>query len=324
MAKKSQALAPPASVEIESPEAQLVQIDGDAITRWVQGARAFFKQATELELGAKSFLIQMEGVKLPTNGDQDAQLQDLIRIGKSGRKEIEAHWTIAGILDKLHKRAVQGRKRGTDAYDLAEKIGNDLHLGYKQAEQRRVDAENDRRRRETEEEARRKREDDLRVLEEQALKAEASSPGLSDRERTFVDLIASGRPMLDAAKRAGYKDPGVMGPRLLSTAKIKQAIQARQDAAAARQQAEAVREAPVQIEPVLVRPDIQKWGDRTTWSAEVLDERAFVQAVMSGSFGIPLDCLSVNQVKLNEYARSLRENLDRWPGVRAKMTTKVL
>ena len=43
-----------------------------------------------------------------------------------------------------------------------------------------------------------------------------------------------------------------------------------------------------------------------------------------GEHGIPLDCLQINTVKLNEYARSLHEQLDRWPGVRARKTTKVV
>ena len=62
---------------------------------------------------------------------------------------------------------------------------------------------------------------------------------------------------------------------------------------------------------------------RTTYSAIIFNADAFVAAAVTGGFGIPADCLMPNPVKLNEYARSLRERIDAWPGVRLSKKTSL-
>src|SRR5437773_4581794 len=45
-------------------------------------------------------------------------------------------------------------------------------------------------------------------------------------------------------------------------------------------------------------------SDRTTWSGELLDEQALINAILEGSdHSIPFDLLRIDTVKLNQYAR---------------------
>jgi hypothetical protein len=73
---------------------------------------------------------------------------------------------------------------------------------------------------------------------------------------------------------------------------------------------------------IIVEPKIEQAGtDRTTWTGEVTDLQALVDAVIAGT--VPRDVLMVNQPVLNGYARSMHALLNNWPGVRAvpKTTT---
>lgn len=312
--------------EIVSPELMIVEQNGSVVRDWLGAARQFFRETQEMELAAKSFLMRAESLAVPTNGDQDEQLQAFIRDGNSGIKAIEAKWTITRVLHQLHGMAVAGRKRGTDAYLNGVTIGNRLHNQWSDNEKRRAQQESDRLRREAEANAARERQEELDRLEREALRAEAQSDDLSAREQEFVDRVTNGgNTSVLAARYAGYKDPEGAAARLMNTPKIKAAIEGKIIAKRARQQQTALKESPVQVESTIVdvQPDT-RGGDRTTWSADILDERAFVQAVVSGQHGIPLDCLTINQVRLNELARSLHENMDRFPGVRARKTTRVL
>jgi len=320
-ARGSTARAP---VEASNPDVELVQVDGQAVARWVQNAALFFTEAKALETQAHRALAVAQGMKAPTTVLDDEQLQDQIRSWKAGEKQIEGHWTITSLLHNLHKRAVAYRERGSGAYKKAIDIGNTLHVQFKNAETRRIEEERRRQDRENEERARLEREAELERYEQQALQAESASADLSEREQEFVRLVAYGfNSPVTSARSAGYKNPETIAPRLMAMPKIQVAIQALKDAQALRQQAEAVKKAPLLVEEAIV-PDAPTGGDRTTWTGEVISEVAFRNAAFEGTHGIPRDCFTVDKVKLNEYARSMRENLNRWPGVRAKSTTRVV
>jgi hypothetical protein len=89
-----------------------------------------------------------------------------------------------------------------------------------------------------------------------------------------------------------------------------------------------VKEQPLNVGPVQeVKPDIARAAgavDRTTWSAEILDEVAAVDAIIGGKHGMPRDLLMINPIKANEYARSLHKRMDLWPGMRARRKTGVV
>jgi hypothetical protein len=160
----------------------------------------------------------------------------------------------------------------------------------------------------------------------------ARVPLLNERERIFVDyfvcdVLARNDATL-SARRAGYRNPAQAGHKLLTLAKIEMAIQAVREVEEIRRQAKAKRTAPLDYQPVEeVRPQVLKVPgamDRRTHSAELVDERLLIEAVLGGCHGIPSDILSVNPAKLNEYARSLQERISRWPGVRNKKTTRTI
>jgi hypothetical protein len=59
---------------------------------------------------------------------------------------------------------------------------------------------------------------------------------------------------------------------------------------------------------------------RETWSAEVVDMKALVQAIANGT--VPLLAVEANMTVLNAQARTLKDGLN-WPGVRAVMKKSI-
>lgn len=311
----------------DSPDVALTTTEGSAIQQFVQGARMFFRRALELETQATDMLVRAKHMALPTNSVEDMAVQSFIKAANSDKKAIDAHWEITTLVHRFHKRLVGRRSIGTTALEQAAQIGNDLHNRYVAAEKRRSQEEEERRRLAAEEDARLSRQRELDRLEQDALAREAASPSLSDREQMFVDLYVSTVNAQQSAQRAGYKDALKTSAKLMAMEKIAQAITAKQEAAAIRQQAVQVKHLPLEVEDVQVRPDIQKasnTSDRTTWTGEIYNEAEFIEAILSRRHGIPTDLLTIKPTVLNEYARSMHEALDRWPGVRAKKTTRVV
>ena len=315
----------------ESPDLALVQTDGQAVGAFLANIVPFFRKAGELERQAKDMLLAAQRITAPATSDEDAQIQVFVRSTTASRKQVEEHWSICQVFSGLHRKLTAGRGRATQPLEEAASVAQRLHNRYAEEQQRKARAEEDRQRREAEERARVAREAELADLERQALAAEADRDDLSEREQDFVQRMvafptAGGER---CAAGAGYKDGFKAASRLLSTPKILEAIKARQQAIAIREQAAAVKEQPVEVEVERVRPDVQKVGsDRTTWAGEVVDLERFRAAALDPvertKYGIPADVLTVDGPKLNEYARSLHEQMDRWPGVRAKRTTRTV
>lgn len=299
---------------------------GASIQSFIKNLLTFFRTAGELEARASVTLAQSRTLQPATDGRSDEVLQVFVKNCSRDTKQVNEHWEITQIVHAFHKRLVARRKKTTDMLELASSTANRLHVDYVERERRRVAAEQERLRVQAETEARMARQRELDELERQALAVEAESGDLSDRERQFVALHVGGTEAMSAAQQCGYKDPFKASARLLAATKIQSAIRAALDAQQLRRQAADVLEQPLEVREVeTLRPDVGTAGhDRTTWSAEVLDERLFVEAVLGGKHGIPADCLCANTVKLNEYARSLRVALNRWPGVRAVSKTRTV
>lgn len=326
---KSKALIPEVIEAPPSAELVKLQTDGTIIEQFVNGLRVFFATAQQYEMEAKHNLVQMESRRniLPTNGDEDFALVEEVRRINSHRKELLAHWEITAVISRVHKTLTGIRGRGDSADETAAQIGNGLHQRYKDAETLRARQEEERLRLEAEERQRQERQKQQDELERQALKAEAASPDLSPREQKFVDAITSnvtgwkGNPTR-AAEVAQYKDAQAQGAKLMALPKILRAIEAVENAARLRQQAAAVKAAPVEIEHVAVKADVAK-GDVETWSAEVTDVALFLESYRSGRYGLAFDVVEPAMPKLNDLARSMHENMDRIPGLRAKKKTSV-
>ena len=309
------------------PDLALAVTDGNQIKQFVAGVVQYFRQGQALEVAAKEMLAQAKALRAPTTAHEDLVIQNFAKQTSADKKAIEEHWVITSVVHNFHRRLVAVRQRGVVALEEANAIANRHHNKYVDDERRRAAIEQDRIRREAEEKARQDRQRELDALEAEALKAEAASADLSDREQTFVEAYVTSPQCrgnaTESATRANYKDPMAAGARLMALPKIQAAIKAKQAAIAIRTQATAVKEQPLDVQVEEVKPDLLGTAGRTTWTAELLDEQAAIDAIIGGRHGMPRDLLMVNTVKANEYARSLHERLDLWPGFRAKKSTKV-
>jgi hypothetical protein len=84
--------------------------------------------------------------------------------------------------------------------------------------------------------------------------------------------------------------------------------------------AEAIVVAPVIVVPrVAVTPGLTA---RVTWSAEVIDVKAFHRGLVAGT--IPWDAVSINQTFLNQQAREKRAAGDLYPGVQCRPDTTLV
>ena len=311
------------------PELQLAVQDGQLVTTFLRTLVRGFIVGRELENTAMQMLKEATANRAtpPTTREADETVQRRLKLARGHKKAIVEHWNICGILSRLHKRVTPMRDRGADAADEAVLIWNTLHNTYVEDERRRAQAEEDRRRREAEDRERAERQKILDEMEAEALRVEAESPQLSDREEHFVELMATGFNAPEAAARAaGFKDPVKTSLRLIALPKILQAIEAKRKAAEMRKQAEAVKATPLDVQIEEVKPNIATGitHDRTTHSCEILDERAVLEAYRSGGFGVPPELFSVSQTVANQLARERREQLNRIPGLRYRKETRAI
>lgn len=330
MAKKvSESVVKAAAATLAASEdQQLVEAAGIAIRNFLLAVPAFFTTAQSLERRAKESQAAAKLLSVPSTVSEDEDIQRFIKATTADRKEVESHWGITATISGFHRRMTAARSRATDALEEANNTANKLHNTYVETEKRRAAAEQERIRREAEDLARRQREEELARMEAEAVKREEASPNLSERERVFVENFHLRGDGIRAAQAAGFKDAAKTAARLLTLPKVMEAIRLKREAVAIREQATARKAEPVEVEVPTIRPNLAKapggGSGRTTWSGELLDFDALMEAFLSGKHGIPRDVFMVNPVKLNEYARSLQSRLDLWPGVRAKKSTKVV
>lgn len=328
MAKKQTAKPEVIDVAPANPETALINQESGSVMSALAGLASWLTRSRDLETAAKQTLERAKAWKQPTTKEEDEALVAEVRAISGAKREAEEHGQVTALVSRFHKRLVAVRDRVIDPLEEAGKIGARLHAAYDEAERRRAREQAEAERRENERRAQEERDRELAALEQKALDAEASSPDLSDREARFVDYYTGpyASSAARAAQQAGYKNPDQAAAKLLATPKIQTALEARRQALAAREQAAAVKAAPVQARAVEVKPEVAKGGSYT-WSAELLDEEALIMALLDPmtrtKLGIPSDVLTIKPAKLNEYARALHENIDRWPGVRHKKTPSI-
>jgi hypothetical protein len=325
MAKRTSKTAEIVETQTLSPEASLAVNEGGLITGFLSGLKGFLQgRALELEQRANLNLAAARAMKPPTNKHEDDAVQNFVRGAKFDLKQVTDEWEITSLVHRFQRRLVAHRQRAEEPNKEAIALATRLHTTYEEQALRKAREEEDRINRERERAAREARERELEELDAKAVAAEASSPDLSDREQLFVSHYIRTGNAIDAARAAGYRDPAAQAQRLSGSEKVQKAVQAKRDAEVLRQQATAKREAPIEVERAEVKADVVTKGQRVTWSAELVDARLLVEAVLGGRHGIPADVLTVDTAKLNEYARSLQTAIDRWPGVRAKKTTTIV
>lgn len=285
------------------------------------GLRSLQQRATHMEEASRVWA-------QPTTKEEDAILMAAVREARGLSKEVDAHTEVATRLHRLHRKLTAARDGATKPLDVLIERATRLHGAYEQAEARRVREEEARLRREAEAKAEEDRRRELAELEKAALQAEASSPDLSARERTFVDRVHHlGEELaFKAAEIAGYQNARQTAQRLLGTEKIRKALDALAAARAARQQAEAVKETPVQPEYVPPVETRLNAGTRYLHSAEVENVSAFVLACLDGTVPkvVALATLQVNGPAMNAQAKAFKEGINDWPGIRYKKTPVVV
>jgi hypothetical protein len=336
MAKTKQGAVTPEVMPAVLPEEQLTVGDGQTILTFINGLVPFFRAATQLEEAARDKLAKARLFTLPQPGDidGDAKLQTFIRECSADKKKVEQHWIITSVIFQFQRKLVGARdrvigdaKKDSRAGYLTEaaEIAQRLHNTFVEDARRRAAVEQQKREAEAAAKAAAERAAETAKLEAEAAEKELASADLSAREQRFVELVHQGQLPTAAARACGYAEPEKQGARLMTLTKILDAINAKHEAAILRQQATAVKEAPLDVQVENVRPDYTRVGvDRSTKSAELLNERLLIEAVLGGQHGIPTDILTVNTTKLNQYARDLGTVINRWPGVRLKTTTKTV
>jgi hypothetical protein len=322
--------------------------DGKVLMSFLRGLAGFFTTARALEETASTKLARAQAFQLPTNADEDVELQTFVKGVNEDDKSIDTHWEICGVAHRFHRRLTEARDRGKTANKESRRLATKLHNDYTEAERRRVAEEAERERQAREAAAREEQAREAARLDAEALEREQASPDLSAREAQFVDYIYGRMLPTQAAQRCGYKDPAKVGERLLGLVKIQNALQAKRDAAALREQAEATRKQPVEVrsEPA-AKPDIKKAPgahDRTTWGAEILSTELLGKAIIASLTGhdyggvdagiVPIaNAIEIIQAGLksdevktlvNKCGNQLHEKVDAWPGVRHTKKTGIV
>jgi hypothetical protein len=272
-----------------------------------------------------SLLQQAQGISIIDKASHEV-CRTFLKGAKALKRTIEEHYA------KIKKPLNDARTTVLDmerqhlapvlqAIALAEKVDT---VYVREQEQRERD-EADQRRRQAEAAEQLRRAVEAEQAEAEALKLEASSDVLSERERIVVECIlkkisATGHlgptDWLMACKEARYKDPRAAAAKLIESEKIIAAVQDGQKAAEIRRESEAAQAAPILLDVAPVESAIGSVAGtsmRSYYGAEVFDLLALVKAVAAGT--VPLDALTPNMVHLNGTARSLK-TLMAYPGVR--------
>jgi len=255
-----------------------------------------------------------------TNRETHADALEFARGLKQLKRKIEDHWSrITRTVDDLKRNLLTLKREDLDPVERALEIVTSAEVAFRNERDRLERIEQDRLRREAEEKAAAERQRQAEAAERAALDAEANSPTLSAREQAFVEAFLYQDPASTgeavragrAAARAGYKDPEKTGARLLATSKIQQAIAARKEALAIREQARAAASAPAPVTVPKVQTEKAKVvGVRSTtyYSAQVDDLDKLIDAVLAGT--VDRKALKADDVWLNGQARQLRESFE--------------
>ena len=236
-----------------------------------------------------------------------------IRDCKTIKRNIEDHWSrITRRVDELKRGLLDDKRKDLEPVEMAISVAERVVLAYENIENERVRLENERRRLAAETAAQTKRDAELADQERRALELEQQSDALSAREQVFVEclvLMGEGKAT-QAAQRAGFlKDPVKQADRLMASAKIFKAIEARRSAIALRQQQSALKAAPVDVPPVeeVKRQVASVAGvsSRTYYSCDPeIDEASLWAAVLAGT--VDREAFMPNLPYLNRQAKQLK------------------
>lgn len=320
--------AAPAVEVLTLPEQALVAKESLGLIEWLKSLVPFFTEAAQIEKAAVARLARIRALSVPETKEQDEAIRQEVIGCRDAKKGALAHWdAVTGLLSRVHKMTTTARARATGPLEEGERLATGLHERYVANEKRRADLAAAEARRIEEAKAEQDRQRRLAEFEAAALKAEEDSPLLSAREGLFVESYMRHGDGQRAARDAGYQDPVGQAARLIASDKVRKAIEAKRTAHTMRTQIEVMKEMPAFVDHDAIeeanKPQLNT-GDRYTWSAEVVDLEAFRNAAFEGGYSIPREVFVVDGPALNRLAKTLEQNIERWPGIKAKKTTTVL
>jgi hypothetical protein len=322
-------------VPAEQTDLQFIESVAASVSTWFRGLPDFFKKADAIDKAAAGVLADAKKAAPPKTAEEDEALQKRIQRCNQGKAVAELHWDgtkdapgITALFHRLHRRSTSRRDKSIKALDEAAGIYNRQHNDFVREATRKAEAERLRLQAIADRDAEEKRQAALDELEAMAIKGEAASDSLSDREKVFVENVVRGVGAAAAANRAGYRDHEARAKLLMASKKIQRAIAGLQEAAALRQQLSSVAAAPIERTVVDVAPDVIKAAgtqSRTNVSVVIHNAQAFIGAAISGKFGIPIEALCIDESRLRKFAKDLpAETVNRWPGIEVVETDKVV
>ena len=260
-----------------------------------------------------TFLQRAHGITI-TDKATHAECRQFIKDAKALRRTVAEHYAaIKKPLNEARNTVLDMEKQHLAPIDEAIALAERVDVAFVREQQRIEQAEADRLRREAEAAEQARRDEAAAEAEAEALKLEASSAVLSEREQKFVSLWIrdyggkSATSTYDCALFAGYKD-GAYGERLLANPKIQTAITDARQAAAIRRQSEAAQAARIIVEVTPVASEIASVAGtslRTYYGCDSqVDLRALMGAVLDGR--VPMEAIQPNMVYLNAQARMLK------------------
>jgi len=315
-----------------------MQSDTAAVTGFIANLAAFFAGARERVANATTMVQEIEAFPpTPRTPQEDAMVQAMVVSARGARKENGEYWGICQVVGRLHKKLTGGRARAGEKFDLVITKGEAMHASWLRVEAQRIAREEAERRRLAEEEEARKRAQEAAELESQKLAAEEASSELSERERHVIgfmlvrlgpDAPAAREDWIRAAESAKYVNPVQQGERFTHSEKMNAALDAAQRALALEDQQRAAAIAAAAAPPPTIAPvetqTIKVSRGRTSYSAEILDKTALINAILAGGPAAPpAALLTIDETYLNLMARQMPGVVKTWPGVRVNERTSL-
>lgn len=266
---------------------------------------------------AVSLLQRAQGLSIIDKVTHIAGLE-FLKGAKELKRKIVAHYAeIKRPLNDAKNTVLDMERRDIAPIEEAITLAERCVLTFTREQERIEREEADRRRRAAEQLEQQRRDKEAADAEAAALKLEASSNVLSERENEVVRYL-TGILMLraltpddwvTAAKRAKYQHPKEQATKLFGSAKIGAAMMGIAQAARIREQAEAAKCAPITVVTEKVETEIGRVAGtavKTYYGCGDVDLLKLAQGVIEGV--IPQEAIMPNMVFLNAQARSLRES----------------
>lgn len=248
-------------------------------------------QAAEASQGA-ALVQQAQGIVIRDKASHEA-CRAFLKGAKALKKTIADHYAaIKAPLNAARQTVLDMEKKDLFPVEQAIATAERIDTTYVR-EQQRIEVEaRETARLEAEAAERHRRDKEAADAEAAALKLEASSNVLSEREQTvarFVvyrmkDGVSLPSDWLAACKEAGYKDPAAAAKKLLLSPKLIAAVDAHVKAERIRRESEAKQAAPVVVDVVAPVSEVVDGGMRTYYGCDVIHDTAALLRALADAY----------------------------------------